>query len=339
MRFHLRQMIGLRAPVIVFTAAVLAGCEGGHDRREFLSMGTAPVGGAFPAVGGDLCELLNTHRGERVWKAQARGTKGSQENIRRLSRGDLQFALSNSAISYFAARGEAGWEQAYDIRAIATIAPNVAMFITKQDSGIRRIADLKGRRVVCGPAGAGFDMFIGPILEAHGVSFSDFVKLNSTQSGAVDLLADGNADAAFLGGAVPTGAIQQACSTHDIYFVPFDEDARQRLIEKYPFFHPVTIPQAVYSDLTEDYPGLNVGSMHLITYADQEEELIYGITKTIWENRASINHPAGKFINEENAARYTGTEFHPGAVRFYREIGIWPDDEERSPQAAASSGE
>ena len=69
--------------------------------------------------------------------------------------------------------------------------------------------------------------------------------------------------------------------------------------------------------------------MHVITAASADEELIYQLTKTMWENRADIaaRHGAGKAINEKNAARYTGTEFHPGAIRFYKEAGIWPESE------------
>ena len=314
--------------VVLIAGAVLfiSGCDAG-GQRAFLSMGTAPIGGAFPVVGGAISEVLNANRGANNWKLQARGTSGSQQNIRDLGSGKLQLALSNSAITYFAVRGESGWEKKYNARAIVTLAPNVAMFITKQGSGVKGIADLKGKRVVCGPSGAGFDMFIRPIITEHGVTFADFDKLNSTQSGAVDMLGDGNADAAFLGGAVPTGSITQACSTHDIYFVPFDEGSKSQLLQKYPFFQAVTIPKDKYSDLTADFNGMNVGSMQLITSADQDQELIYQITKAIWENREAIKskHPAGKFISEKNAARYTGTEFHPGAVRFYKEIGIWTD--------------
>lgn len=324
---------GVRPFLLTAFAALLAGCGGGGERLEFLSMGTAPIGGAFNPVGNALSETLNEHRGENNWKVQAKGTKGSQENIRRLAKGELQLGLSNAAITYFAVRGGAGWDQKYEMRSVVTMAPNVALFITRRDSGIQTIADLKGKRVICGPAGAGFEMFVAPILNAHGLTFDDFTKLNDNQSGAVDKLGDGNADAAFLGGAVPTGSIQQACSQYDIHFIPFDPEARQRLIDEYPFFHPVTIPGGTYSDLKEDFEALNVGSMHLITSADANEERIYQVAKTLWENRESIGHPAAKFINEENAARYAGTEFHPGAVRFYKEIGIWPDADDHAANA------
>ena len=67
--------------------------------------------------------------------------------------------------------------------------------------------------------------------------------------------------------------------------------------------------------------------MHVITRADADEEIIYQVTRTLWERRESVveKHPAGRAINENNASRNTGVPFHPGAVRFYREAGIWPD--------------
>jgi len=327
----------------VLLAAPLTGCSnngggtggagggtGVAARKQFLSMGTAPVGGAFQVVGQAIAEVLNNHVGTINWKLQSKGTKGSQQNIRQLQQGELQLALSNAAITYFAVRGEASWDKKYDMQAIVTLAPNVAMFITKSDSGINTMADLSRKTVTVGPAGAGFDMFVKPLVEEHGVAWDSLNLRNATQSGAVDMLADGSANAAFLGGAVPTASITQATSTFDVHFVPLDESSRQSLIEKYPFFHEATIPAGTYKGLDQDFQGLNVGSMHLITSADQDEELIYEVTKAIWENRAEIaaKHPAGKAINEKNAARYTGTDFHTGAKRFYQEIGIWPEAEE-----------
>lgn len=324
------------ASSLLVLALTLAGCGGGGGTsegggRKFLSMGTAPVGGTFPVVGGAIAEVLNAHKGPIDWKVQAKGTKGSQENIRRLQQGELELALSNSAITYFAVRGEAGWEQPYNMRSIVTLAPNVALFITRADSGIQKIADLKGKRVIIGPSGAGFEMFVRPVVEEHGLAWDQFTPLNATQSGAVDMLGDGSADAAFLGGAVPASAITQAVSTFDAYFVPYDEDARQRLIEKYPFFESFTLPAGTYKGQDQEMNVLNVGSMHLITSADQDEQLIYEVTKTIWENQEEIaeKHLAGKAI-AKSGTRDTGTEFHPGALRYYQEQGLLGSNDNRA---------
>ena len=331
--------------LVAAIAWTLSGCNGddpGGDTsgsRQFVTLGTAPVGGAFRPVGDAIASVLNEYRGENNWHAQSKGTKGSQQNIRELDRDDIQLAMSNSAISYHAVRGEGVWVKKHDIRAVVTLAPNVGLFITKADSGIQSISDLAGKRVTVGPSGAGFEMFLGPLLTEHGVTYTgerqDFTPVNRTYSDAVSELGDGAVDAAFVGGAIPTPAVTQACTTHDIAFIRYNEDVRQRLIkdtEKYPFFLAAMIPaknkdgNPTYRGMTEDFMGLNVGSMHLITTADQDEETIYQITKTIWENRAEIakQHKAGNAINPKNAARFTGTPFHPGAIRFYKDVGVWP---------------
>jgi hypothetical protein len=256
----------------------------------------------------------------------AEATSGSQENIRRLASGELDFALANAAVTYFAVRGTEGWDRVYPVRAVMTMAPNVALFLTKSGSGVARIGDLEGKRVVVGPAGAGFEYFINPLLAAHGLTYDDFTPLNATQSGAVDMLADGSAAAAFIGGAVPTASITQAAASMDVVFVPFDEAAVETLVRDYIFFDRATIPANTYRGQTMDFACLDTGSMHLITSADQDEEFIYLVTKTLYEARDQVvqRHAAGVSINPANVVRDTGTEFHPGAIRYYREIGIWP---------------
>jgi hypothetical protein len=176
-----------------------------------------------------------------------------------------------------------------------------------------------------GPAGAGFEYFVGPLLAAHGITYDDFTPVNATQAGAVDLLTDGSVAAAFLGGAVPTASITQAAAVLDIRLVPFEEAVRQQLIADYLFFRPATIPAGTYRGVDQPYEGLDVGSMHLITGADQDEELVYQVTRTLYENREEVvqRHAAGRAINEQNVVRDTGTDFHPGAIRYYQEIGIW----------------
>jgi len=299
----------------------------GVPERQFLSLGTAPPGGAFFVVGGAIGEVLTDNRGDYGWEVTSEATKGSQENIRRLDRGELDLALANAAISYFAVRGESGWDKAYPIRTVMTLAPNVALFIAPEKNGLRSIGDLRGKRVVVGPAGAGFEFFVGPLLRAHGVTYDDFTPLNATQAGAVDMLADGSAAAAFLGGAVPTASITQASTSQDITFIPFDGDAISELVSEYLFFKPAIIPAETYRGQDEDFHGLDVGSMHLITSADADESLIHALTKTIYENRDQVTqkHAAGRAINERNVIRDTGTPFHSGAIRYYREIGIWPE--------------
>ena len=310
----------------------LVGCGGGSTGpgegagRRFLSLGTAPTGGAFFVVGSALTEVLNGMETEG-WNVTPESTSGSQENIRRLDTGELDFALSNAAITYFAVRGTEGWDRAYPVQSVMTLAPNVTIFLTKPDSGIRTIADLKGQRVVIGPAGAGFEYFVRPLLAAHGVGYEDFTPLNATQSAAVDMLADGSAAAVLVGGAVPTASITQATASMDVFFVPYDPAVVASLVAEYVFYNRATVPGGTYRNHDEEFSGLDVGSMHLITSTTQNEDLVYRVTRALYENREQVvqRHAAGNAINAANVVRDTGTTFHPGAIRYYREIGIWSE--------------
>jgi uncharacterized protein len=305
---------------------LLAGCGGGD--REFIAVGTAPVGGAFYTVGSAICEVVNDTQGERGWRVSAESTGGSMENIRLLTQGKLQFAMANSSITYFAVRGEAGWEGKQDVCSVMTLFPNVAMFVVPADSPIRSVADLEGRRVYLGPEGAGFEYFVEPILEAHGLTLADLEPRYGSQQAAVDLLGDGSVDAAMIGGGVPNPALAQIAQARPVRLVPYDDKATRKLIERYDFFEPATIPGGTYAGIDDDYDGLNVGSAHLIAAASAGDELVHDFTKLVWENRLKIaeRHRAARAITEQNAPRNTGTPFHPGAIRFYREAGLWPAD-------------
>ena len=239
--------------------------------------------------------------------------------------------MANAAITYFAVRGDGEWQTPQSVQAVMTLAPNVALFITTKSSGIKTLADLKGKRVVVGPSGAGFEYFVQPILKEHGLTYEDFTPLNNTQAAAVDMLADGSAAAAFLGGAVPTASITQAAASQDIFFIPFNDDAKKRLIETYPFFEAATIPAETYRGQSEPFNGLNVGSMHLITASNMDEETVYQFTKILYEHREEVvqKHPAGRAINPGNVVKETGTPFHPGAIRYFKEIGIWPGESQQ----------
>ena len=106
----------------------------GYGKRQFLSVGTAPPGGAFFVVGSAIAQVVNDNLGDLSWQVSAEATKGTQENIRRLRNGELDFALANAAISYFAVRGQGAWKEEYPVRVIMTLAPNVALFLTQRSS-------------------------------------------------------------------------------------------------------------------------------------------------------------------------------------------------------------
>lgn len=305
------------------------GGTGAGGKREFISVGTAPAGGAFYTVGSAISEVVNDSRGELNWRVNAESTGGSMENIRLLSQGKLQFAMSNSSITYFAVRGGEGWEETHDVKSVMTLFPNIAMFVTLADSGIEKVSDLKGKNVFLGPEGAGFEFFVKPILTAHGLTMEDINPRFGSQQSAVDLLGDGAVAAAMIGGGTPNPALSQMAQANAIRLIPYDDQARQQLISEYSFFEAAVIPGGTYNGIEEDFNGLNVGSAHLITHQSVDEQMVYDFVKLAYEQRAKIaeRHRAAGNIKPETAARPNGTDYHPGAQRYFREAGIWPEAE------------
>ena len=230
--------------VVGFLTLGISGCKdagpdgsssGPTGERQFVTIGTAPAGGAFAPVGNAIAGVVDAHKADLNWVVKPQGTKGTQENIRKLAAGEIEFGMANAAISYFATRGEGNWEKPYDIRAVATIAPNVGVFVTTKSSGITAISELKGKRVVLGPAGAGFDYFLKPLLEAHGVTYEDMTVLSGNYITAVDMITDGKADASFMGGAIPIPAVVQLCASQDVVFLELDPNVGEKL-QEYPFY-------------------------------------------------------------------------------------------------------
>ena len=129
------------------------------------------------------------------------------------------------------------------------------------------------------------------------------------------------------------GFVAEATKLNEMYAAA----AKDAVSAEYVFFDRATIPAGAYRGLDEAYEGLDVGSMHLITSADADEETIYRVLRSIWENREKVvaKHAAGRAIQPSVVVRDTGTPFHPGAVRSYREIGIWPEESAAADSAPA----
>ena len=132
-------------------------------------------------------------------------------------------------------------------------------------------------------------------------------------------------DAFFFVGGYPAGAIAELASQQPVVIVPIDGALAEKITAEYKFFAPDTVPAGTYEGQTADVPTISVGAQW-ITSADQPDELIYGITKALWNDatrkQLDAGHAKGKAIVEQNALNGLGLPLHSGAERFYREAGL-----------------
>ncbi|MBI4481787.1 MAG: TAXI family TRAP transporter solute-binding subunit [Acidobacteria bacterium] len=310
---------------LLFLAAPGCGRRGDAERptRTFLKLGTAPVGGTFYTIGAALAQVLS--RALPQTQVTAEATAGTGENVRLLDRRRIDLAVTATPTTYHVVRGLKPWSTPIPLRAVITLHRNASVFVSHRGSGILRIPDLKGKRVAVGPAGAGFEHLIGPVLEVYGMSYASFQPIYQGQADSAELLSDGRVDAAFFSGAIPHPSLLQVATSHPVDFVRVDEDKIAELEQRYPYYFRRTLVRGTYPGQTEDLAIVDIGSGQLVTRPDADEGLIYRVARAIYEHREELAemHPAGREITASRVAQYEGVPFHPGAIRYFREIGVW----------------
>ncbi|MGE0705579.1 MAG: TAXI family TRAP transporter solute-binding subunit [Vicinamibacterales bacterium] len=286
-----------------------------------LRLGTGRAGTSAAAAGERIATILNAQT-DQSWSVSVESTGGSAENIRKLARGELAFALAKSAVSNAAQAGAAGWERPYSLRTIITLESEIVALVARPGSGIRDVAGVAGKAVVTSPAGGGVDDIVDAILAAHGVAGDDFTPLNATTPAAIEMLADGSASAAFM--ALTNAELQEEAVESGSVLVPFDDTALGSLIADRPGLQRATIAANTFDGQTADAPALDIGPVQVITSADQDVDLVYRITRFLYEARDQLTPGFnGGGMGGLDAVRSAGIEFHPGAIQYYREIGVW----------------
>jgi hypothetical protein len=207
---------------------------------------------------------------------------------------------------------------------MAMLYPEVVQIIATKASGIKSVADLKGKKVAVGAPGSGAEANARQILEAHGLTYEDLGKADFLSfSEAADQLKNKQIDAAFLTAGIPTSAISEVAQTSDVIIVPIDPAKIAELIAKYPFYTEVIIPAASYKGQDTEITTAAVMAM-LIVNQDMDETLAYNLTKAMFENRQVIidTHQRGNDIKLETALAGMPIDLHPGAQKYYDEMGI-----------------
>jgi TRAP transporter TAXI family solute receptor len=295
----------------------------GTDVPERIKIATASVGGSYYPIGNALAQTLSKNLPGVLVTAE--NSSGSAQNIRMMDAGQVHFGLSNAAITYPAVRGLEGFEKPFPMKVVISLNASINIMVALKSSGIRTWADLKGKRIVIGPAGAGWDYFAKPIFAAHGVNYEDIRPVYEAQAAAMELLTDGIVDAVFVCGSVPHATILSASATHELEYLEFDEASLDKVTAEYPFIKKLTIPAQTYKGMDGEFLAVDSGATQLLVHENADPDYIYLIAKTIYENRSTVAemHPAGKEITPERAAIDIGIDYHEGSLRYFNEIKIW----------------
>jgi hypothetical protein len=323
--------------VFILTLSLMVGCspaaeepageEPGDAPAEevFLSVATGGTGGTYYPLGGAIAKIFNENI-EGV-TANAQSTGASAENVNLVAQGEAELAFVQNDVTYYAWTGTEtfdGQEPITNIRGMAMLYPEVIQVIATADSGIETIEDLAGMKVAVGAPGSGTEVNARQILEEYGMTYDDLGKADYLSfNEAADQLKNKQVDAAFVTGALPTSAVTEVTQTADIVVVAMDGAKIATLAEKYPFYTEVSIPGDTYNGMTGDVTSAAVMAM-LIVPEDLSEDLVYNMTKSMFEQRQVIidTHARGNDIKLETALAGMPIDLHAGAQKYYDEQGI-----------------
>ncbi|MER2119931.1 MAG: TAXI family TRAP transporter solute-binding subunit [Solibacillus sp.] len=287
------------------------------EGTKFVSILTGGTQGTYYPLGGTFADLITTDTGV---KATAEVSQASAANMTSLANGDAEVAFVQTDIAYYATNGTLMFEgEAIDsVVALGALYPETVQLVTLADSGIKTFADLKGKKVSVGAPGSGTFANAEQLLEIHGLTMDDIEAQNLDFGESTDGIQSGQIDAAFITAGYPTGAVEALNATNGVYIIPVEADKAEELIAKYPYYAVDNIPTGTYG-LESDIPAVSVGAM-LAVKKELPEDLVYAMTKAIYDNTDKISHAKGTFIKAESGLDGIGIDVHPGAQRYFDEV-------------------
>ncbi len=287
-----------------------------------LSIATGGTGGVYYPIGGGFAEMINNHI--EGAQATAEVTGASVENMGLIMRGDADLALALADTVYQAYNGSGDFEsrQIENTRALASVYPNAVQLVTLADSDIHTIADLAGKRVSVGAPGSGTELNARAVLEANGISYEDFTPQRLNFNETADAIRDGDIDAGFWSVGPPTSSILNLAATRDIRLIGLSDEEVANAQEAEAVFAPYELAAGMYDGMEEAVQTIGIPNV-LVVNADMDEELAYQLTQLLFENTDELIavHPAANDTTIEFTMNSTPVPLHPGAIRYFEEVG------------------
>ena len=304
----------------VATAAIFF-APGAHA-QSFINILTGGTSGVYYPLGVAIGKIYS----DKIpnVKTQVQATKASVENLVLLQqgRGELAFTLGDSLKAAWEGDEEAGFKSKLDrLRTIGAIYPNYIQIVATSDSGIKTLADLKGKSLSVGAPKSGTELNSRAILSAAGMTYKNMGKVEYLPfAESVDLMKNRQLNATLQSAGLGVASLKDLSTSTEITVV----SVPKAIVDKIgPPFVPAMIPANTYTGQDKDVPTAAVVN-YLVTSSAVSDDLAYQMTRLIFESLPELvtAHAAGKEIKLDTAATGSPVPLHPGAIRYYREKGV-----------------
>lgn len=313
----------VRWVAVVATAAAALTSTLALAQQQFVNILTGGQAGVYYPLGVALSQIY----GKAIpnAKATAQVTKASAENLNLLQagRGELALTLADALSDAWQGKEEAGFKNKLDkLRGLSATYSNYIQIVANADSGIRTLADLKGKRVSVGAAKSGTELNARAVFKAAGLTYADLAKVEYLPFGeSVELIKNRQLDATLQSAGLGVASIRDLATSVKIVVVAVPADVVAKIGD--PAYQAALIPAGTYEGQTADVATAVIPNF-LVTHSGVSDELAYQMAKALYDNLDTMYaaHNAAKAIKRENAVKGMPVPLHPGAERYYREVGV-----------------
>ncbi|MGY3449914.1 TAXI family TRAP transporter solute-binding subunit [Bradyrhizobium sp. USDA 4353] len=306
----------------LFLAAACLLAAPAAQAQSFINVLTGGTSGVYYPLGVAIGKIY----GDKIpnVKTQVQATKASVENLILLQqgRGELAFALGDSLKSAWNGEEEAGFKTKLDkLRTLGAIYPNYIQIVATAESGIKTLADLRGKSLSVGAPKSGTELNSRAILAAAGMSYKDLGKVEYLPfAESVDLMKNRQLGATLQSAGLGVASLKDLSTSSPITVVSVPKEVVDKIGAP---FVAATIPANTYTGQDKDVPTAAVIN-YLVTSSAVSDDLAYQMTKLIFDSLPELAnaHAAGKEIKLETAAQDSPVPLHPGAIRYYKEKGV-----------------
>jgi len=326
----------------VLVTPLLAGPPAAADEElRLFRIGTGGISGTYYPIGGMIGSAVSNPPGARPCGQGgscgprglviiAQSANGSVANVQDISKGILESGFVQSDVAYWAYTGTGTFEGDQPIRSLRTIASlyqESIHVVARRDAGIRHIRDLVGKRVSLDEPGSGTLIDAQLVLQEYGIDKRDIDVEYMKPDLALKRVKANKLDAFFIVAGYPARAVYELAQDIDLMLIPIDGPEAESLTRRYEFFTRDVIPGDIYPGVAS-VRTVSVGAQWLVAES-LDDELIYGITRTLWSDNSrkllDQGHSKGRQISLDTALDGIAVPLHPGARRYYREIGLLSD--------------
>lgn len=319
--------------LILITMLLINGC--GENKQKKLALGAAASTGATYSICGSIANTVCENSSKVHLTAEVSG--GTSENIRNLKAGIIEFGIINTDNAYYFWKSKGPYVNSGSdkLRGVWSMFPYVMHIVVDADSDIKKIDDLKTKRIAVGTAGSGYESFARTVLNAHDLTYDDVQAMLISPTQMIDALKDGKVDAFFLPINVPVASITDLTMSMNIRLIPIDDERMAKLNQINKAFAPYTIPANTYKGQDKPIQAPAQRGM-VVAFADKVSDAdVYEVVRAMWEYRETWKdtHNTSAQMTLESTLNGMPIPLHNGAYQYYREKGLKIPEDLTPPEA------